>query len=139
MVDVQPSNIKLKQRSRNIIRSIVHASIDLTDDQLDLVIGSCNGNIKLALMTLMSGLDVTESAGCLQMAGGVLKRALETWEDEQNSDTPDSSRNSDQNSEVAAQNRDLVVCIDGGGSKCAVVIADCLGNTGRGEGGACNL
>jgi N-acetylmuramic acid 6-phosphate etherase len=129
----------LKQRSRHIIRSIDRASIDLSDEQLDLVINACNGSVKLALMKLMSGLDVEESARRLQDAGGVLKAALKACEDEHSSKTPDSSQTCDENIERPKQSSGLAVCIDGGGSKCAIAVADSAGNIGRAEGGSCNL
>lgn len=138
MVDLKASNQKLKQRSRNIIRSIDRASIDLSDEQLDFTISACNGSVKLALMKLLSGLDVEESARRLHSAGGVLKTSLEAWDDENSINTPDSG-SGDENVERPMHSGGLAVCIDGGGSKCAIVVADSAGNIGRAEGGSCNL
>jgi N-acetylmuramic acid 6-phosphate etherase len=57
MVDLKATNVKLEQRSRNIIRSIEPTTFDLTDDELDARIKSCDGSVKLALITLMTGLE----------------------------------------------------------------------------------
>lgn len=135
MVDVKASNLKLKQRSRNIIRSIDSSSKLMADQQLDTLIGECGGSIKLALMTLLSGLTISDSSDRLQAAGGVLKIALETWECDGRVQTPDSSTELEDNT----NSEQLALCIDGGGSKCAVAVGDASGHIGRAEGGPCNL
>lgn len=135
MVELQSSNLKLKQRARNIIRTVDPAATSLTNEQLDTAIQSCNGNVKLALMHLMSGLDVEESARRLAENGGVLKRAIEEWKNKTATITPTPSAVSDAESRRA----DLVLCIDGGGSKCAISVADRSGNLGNAVGGSCNF
>lgn len=138
MVDLKSSNLKLKQRARNILRALAPSAVALSDEELDAAIKSCNGNVKLALMHLMSGLDVIESIQRLQQSEGVLKRALSAWQTEQAALTPHPSI-STQKTPSENDSIDLILCVDGGGSKCAIAVADTYGLIGKSTGPACNF
>ena len=74
MVDLKATNVKLEQRSRNIIRSIEPTAFDFTDDELDARINICDGSVKPTLMTLMMGLEKEDCKWHLERAGGVLSK-----------------------------------------------------------------
>ncbi|RHZ56160.1 putative glucokinase regulator family protein [Aspergillus thermomutatus] len=105
MVDLVASNLKLEQRSRNILRRLSARCGGMTDGQ-----------------------PVEHCEERLASAGGVLAKVLETpLAKVTNAQTP-------------ATNRQYVLCIDGGATKCAAVIADLKGTVvGRGTTGPCNL
>jgi N-acetylmuramic acid 6-phosphate etherase len=141
MVDVQMSNLKLQQRARNIVRTIDPPSASLPDSVLDTTIASCDGSVKLTLMHLMSGLPVEDSRRTLAENGGVLKRALEAWQEgtEQGTVTPASSVDENVLLGEEAAPEDLVLAIDGGGSKCGIAVTGRSGVVGRADGEACNF
>jgi N-acetylmuramic acid 6-phosphate etherase len=70
----------------------------------------------------------------LKNAGGVLAQALYEMQLEKSESALQITASTD-----SIRPRKLAVCIDGGGTKCAVAVADEDGNIGRGEAGACNL
>lgn len=115
MVDVVASNLKLKQRSRNILRKLSPKCASMDDDALDELLGRCNRSVKLALIVSETGLPVEQCQQRLEAAGGVLAKALAEYapkpvNDDRSCGTP--------------QRGEYVLCIDGGGSKCAAAIAD---------------
>lgn len=127
MVDLVASNLKLKQRSRNILRRLSGKCESMPDTELDAVLLECNGSVKLALLAVETGLSVSDCQSKLDSAGGVLSLAL------------DKPAAKDQANGCSSQSRQYVLCIDGGGTKCAAVIADHTGIVGRGVGGPCNM
>lgn len=131
MVDLVASNNKLKQRSRNILRKLSPRCDNMTDEQLDNLLAQCDGSVKLALMTANTGLSVEQSQRRLESAGGILAQALKAANKPCTGIQPNGS---------AAPDRRFILCIDGGGSKCAAVITDEEGDIlGRGLAGPCNL
>lgn len=103
----------------------------MTDEQLDDLLAQCNRSVKLALMTANTGLSVEEARRELESAGGILAQALKAT---------DKSCTGIERTGSAASDRRFILCIDGGGSKCAAVITDEKGVTlGRGMAGPCNL
>ena len=135
MVDVKASNLKLKQRSRNIVRSLESRASEISDELLDERIQECGGSVKLALMTLMTGCEKQQCEDNLKQAGGVLSTALQIL----NTTASNNISNGISTPRNTAPKRKLAVCIDGGGSKCAVALSDEAGNIGRGESGPCNV
>lgn len=126
MVDLVASNLKLEQRSRNILRRLSARCDSMTDEDLDKLMARCKGRVKLALLMAETGQPVEHCEERLASAGGVLAKALET--------------SLARNVQMPATNRQYVLCIDGGGTKCAAVIADLKGTViGRGTTGPCNL
>ena len=136
MVDLKATNVKLEQRSRNIIRSIEPTAFDFTDEELDSRIKSCDGSVKLALMTLMTGLEKEDCKGHLERAGGVLSKALQA---RQAKVISQEKINGMQTIQDDLKPERLVLCIDGGGTKCAVAVANEAGEIGKGEAGPCNV
>ncbi|TQB68528.1 hypothetical protein MPDQ_003251 [Monascus purpureus] len=132
MVDLNASNLKLKQRSRNILRELSQRCCGMTDASLDELLVACGGSVKLALVVAEKGLTVDESKRRLEEAQGVLARVLAT----------DDRVHSDKalvNGVNGSKPKDPVLCIDGGGSKCAAVLGTATGVTSRGVAGPCNL
>lgn len=126
MVDLQASNLKLKQRSKNILKKLSSKCGTMTDSDLDALLIECNHSVKLAFLVAETGKSVETCKQDLQSVGGILSKALD----------------------VAAPNlqpvsnelvRKFALCIDGGGTKCAAVVSDAAGNTTRGYAGPCNL
>lgn len=127
MVDLVASNLKLKQRSRNILRRLSKTCEIMSDTDLDVLLLNCNGKVKLALLVSETGLSVNECQAKLDLAGGVLTKALSTEPANEHLNGP------------PVHHRNYVLCIDGGGTKCAAVVADNTGALGRGTAGPCNL
>lgn len=127
MVDLVASNLKLKQRSRNILRILSKVCESKSDADLDALLLSCNRSVKLALLAAETGLSVGECQAKLDLAGGVLTKALSIEPAKKTVIVP------------RAVAREYVLCIDGGGTKCAAVIVNHTGLVGRGLAGPCNL
>ncbi|PKX93558.1 putative glucokinase regulator family protein [Aspergillus novofumigatus IBT 16806] len=128
MVDLVASNLKLEQRSRNILRRLSARCDGMTDVELDALLTRCKGRVKLALLVAETGEPVEQCEERLESAGGVLAKAL------------DISLAGVKDVQTPATDRQYVLCIDGGGTKCAAVIADLKGTVvGRGTTGPCNL
>ncbi|KFY83831.1 hypothetical protein V500_09869 [Pseudogymnoascus sp. VKM F-4518 (FW-2643)] len=119
MIDLKATNNKLQQRSRNIIRTICGQSAPVSDDELDQILVLCNGSVKLAVATIILQVSGDEATKQLDAAKGVLADVLD--------DKPTS------------EDRHFVLCVDGGGSKCAAVLLGRNGQEGRGEAGECNV
>ncbi len=73
MVDVVATNDKLRARVRRIVGLASGASDELVDGALD----DADGDAKVAILTLRTGLDVEAARARLEETGGVLRRALE--------------------------------------------------------------
>ncbi|KFY31746.1 hypothetical protein V493_00828 [Pseudogymnoascus sp. VKM F-4281 (FW-2241)] len=119
MIDLKSSNHKLQQRSRNIIRTICGASAPVSDEELDRILALCNGSVKLTVATILLQVSEDEAAQRLQDAKGVLADVLDV--------------------KPVPEDDHFVLCVDGGGSKCAAVILGQNGEEGRGEAGECNV
>lgn len=119
MIDLKATNNKLQQRSRNIIRTICGPSAPVLDDELDQVLVLCNGSVKLAVATILLQVSGDEAAKRLEAAKGVLADVLDV--------------------KPMAEDSHFVLCVDGGGSKCAAVLLGRNREEGRGEAGECNV
>ncbi|CAI7647170.1 unnamed protein product [Penicillium pancosmium] len=126
MVDLQASNLKLKQRSKNILKRLSSKCAAMADSELDELLIDCERSVKLAFLVAETGKSVETCKGDLQNAGEILAKALDVA-------VPDARPVSN---ELV---RKFALCIDGGGTKCAAVVADAAGNTTRGYAGPCNL
>jgi N-acetylmuramic acid 6-phosphate etherase len=129
MIDVKATNKKLQQRARNIIRAICGPSSPKSDDELDRTLESCNGSVKLAVATILLQTSAQEAAKRLDAAQGVLAEVLKT----KGTATPTLVE------VISDSSREFVLCVDGGGSKCAAVLLGRNGEEGRGEAGECNV
>ena len=74
MVDVQPSNEKLRARARTAVAIATAAS---EDDVAD-AITAANGDTKVAIVSLLGGVDAETARSRLDAAGGVIRQALES-------------------------------------------------------------
>jgi N-acetylmuramic acid 6-phosphate etherase len=127
MVDLVASNLKLKQRSRNILRRLSGKCQSSSDAELDALLARCNASVKLAILVAETGESVETCQGYVDAAGGVLANALAAI-----------SRPIGQKPASAPTQR-FSLCIDGGGTKCAAVVADGTNVVGQGSAGPCNL
>jgi N-acetylmuramic acid 6-phosphate etherase len=73
MVDLVPSNEKLRARARSIVEDAAGVSADEAADAL----ARSDGDPKVAIVSLLTGADPDEARRRLADAGGVLRRAVE--------------------------------------------------------------
>lgn len=128
MVDVKPSNLKLRDRARRIFRAVLPGTT-LSDSQIDELLSSCQDNVKLALVVEHHKTSIPNAIKILDSAGGLLKRALEA----------SGGVNGSLPVPAPSTNNRLVLCVDAGGTKCKAVIANQDGIICQGEAGPCNL
>lgn len=126
MVDLRATNLKLQQRSRNILRSICGSKCPEGDEALDALLNSCGGSVKVAIASLTLGIPVPEAIDRLDDAGGILAKVLKHGECVMRPTTN-------------GKQFECALCIDGGGSKCAAAIISADGTISYGEAGGCNV
>jgi N-acetylmuramic acid 6-phosphate etherase len=128
MVDLIASNEKLAQRSRNMLRSLSSRCFSMTERSLNDLLAKCDRSVKLALVVVERDLTVEQGRQRLKETDGMLAKALE----------PIVNINPQELTINESGTDSPVLCIDGGGSKCAAVAAI---STVRGQGisGPCNL
>lgn len=73
MVDVQPTNSKLVDRSKRMIMEVTGVSYEEAGEYLDY----SEGSVKLAIVQLLSGASLKESKETLEQNGGKVREALE--------------------------------------------------------------
>jgi N-acetylmuramic acid 6-phosphate etherase len=73
MVGVVASNTKLRGRAR---RTVALAT-GLSDGRVDEALAAAHGDARVAIVSLLAGLDAAAAAQRLERAGGVVRRALE--------------------------------------------------------------
>ncbi|KAJ5702013.1 hypothetical protein N7488_009561 [Penicillium malachiteum] len=125
MVDMVASNLKLEQRSRNMLRNLSGKCNARSDSELDTLLAESNGSVKLAILVAETGESVQTCQQSLNSAEGILSKALAGIS------RPDQPH--------IQGERQSVLCIDGGGSKCAAAVADRSGVVSYGSAGPCNL
>ncbi len=128
MVDLVASNLKLEQRSRNILRRLSAKCNVSSDEELDAILARCNRSVKLAILVAETGESVQTCEGYFEAAGGVLAQALASV-----------SKPIEQKPATTNLTRKFVLCIDGGGTKCAAAVAEGTNIVGQGSAGPCNL
>jgi N-acetylmuramic acid 6-phosphate etherase len=74
MVDVVATNDKLRARARRTVSLATGAA----DDEIDAALTAADGDAKVAILSLLTGLPAAQARARLETAGGVLRRALET-------------------------------------------------------------
>jgi N-acetylmuramic acid 6-phosphate etherase len=72
MVDVQPSNDKLRARARTAVAIATSAS----EDDVAEAIAAANGDTKVAIVSLLAGVDADTARSRLDGAGGVIRQAV---------------------------------------------------------------
>ena len=73
MVDVVATNDKLRARVRRIVAQATGAERDRVDEALD----ASGGDAKVAIVSLLAGIDAEEARRRLDRVGGVVRKALE--------------------------------------------------------------
>ena len=73
MVDVVASNEKLRGRARRAVEIATGAE----EAEVDAALESSSGDVKVAIVSLLAGLDAAGARTRLAAAGGVVRRALE--------------------------------------------------------------
>jgi len=73
MVDLVASNAKLRNRARRAIAIATGAA----EEQVDVALESSDGDVKVAIVSLLSGLDAADARTRLAATGGIVRRALE--------------------------------------------------------------
>lgn len=73
MVDLVPSNEKLRARARSIVREAAGVSVEQADEALS----RSDGDAKVAIVSLLAGVEPDEARARLADAGGVVRRAVE--------------------------------------------------------------
>lgn len=72
MIDVVASNAKLRARARRAVALATNAR----EDEVEAALEAANGNAKVAIVSLLSGVDVELARSRLEAAGGVVRRSL---------------------------------------------------------------
>ena len=74
MVDLVPSNEKLRARAQSIVQHATGASTEAAADAL----ARADGDPKVAIVSLLAGVDTDEARRRLAAAGGVVRRAVDS-------------------------------------------------------------
>jgi N-acetylmuramic acid 6-phosphate etherase len=125
MIDLKATNLKLKQRARNILRIIGGDSCNQSNEELDPILESCGGSTKLAAVTIVLKVSVAEAEERLNRNKGVLAQVFAEAKDE-NAPGPDLERG-------------IVLCVDAGGTSCKATVMSKDGSIGKGVSGPCNM
>jgi N-acetylmuramic acid 6-phosphate etherase len=72
MVDVQATNEKLRERVRRIVRQATGTS----DDEADRALDEAQGSAKVAIVSLLAGIDAEAARARLDEAGGSIRSAV---------------------------------------------------------------
>lgn len=129
MIDVKPTNVKLKQRARGFLREICGERCPVLDEGLDATLEACSRSVKLAAVVIWFNVPVAEAQRRLDEADGMLANALQPRQAPEEVDS--------------TKAKAFYLCVDGGGSKTHAVITSLDGlNAGsmeaEGNGGPCN-
>lgn len=73
MVDVQPTNVKLRGRAQRIVAEACGIPLEQASDLL----AACDGEVKVAIVAHLAGLAPEAARARLAGSGGVVRRALE--------------------------------------------------------------
>jgi N-acetylmuramic acid 6-phosphate etherase len=73
MVGVVAANAKLKARARRV----VELATDVSDSEIDAALVAANGDAKVAIVSILTGLHADDARRRVDSAGGVVRRALE--------------------------------------------------------------
>lgn len=125
MVDLKATNIKLRQRARNILRAIGGQHCKQSDEELDAILAACHGSTKLAAVVIVLDVSVEEAELRLEQSQGVLAQVFADADD----------RSSQHNNDDSG----LVLCVDAGGTSCKATILSKDGAVGTGVSGPCNM
>lgn len=129
MIDVKPTNVKLKRRARGMLREICAERCPVLDEALDAILEACGRSVKLAAVVIWFNIPVGGAQKRLDEADGILANALRPRQAPEEIDSP--------------KGKTFYLCVDGGGSKTHAVITSLDGlNAGgleaEGSAGPCN-
>lgn len=125
MIDVKATNIKLKQRARNILRLVGGDICTQSDAELDRILECCRGSVKLAAVTIVLKVPVEEAEDRLRRNKGVLAHVFEEAHEKK--------------TQLESDGEAFVLCVDAGGTSCKAVIMSQEGDMGIGIAGPCNV
>ena len=74
MIDVQPTNAKLRDRARRIVES----ACNLSPEDAAAVLNRCNGEVKTALVSALADVSPEQARERLAQANGFVRAALRT-------------------------------------------------------------
>lgn len=128
MIDVKPTNVKLKQRARGFLREICGERCPVLDEALDATLAACGRSVKLAAVVIWFNIPIAQAQRRLHEANGILANALQSQEPPRIKER---------------RAKTFYLCVDGGGSKTHAVITSFDGmNAGgmeaEGNAGPCN-
>jgi N-acetylmuramic acid 6-phosphate etherase len=72
MVDVQPTNVKLRQRARRIVAEATGLDLQRATE----VLSACHGEVKTAIVVILAGISPDLARIRLQEAGGYVRKAI---------------------------------------------------------------
>jgi len=132
MVDLQTTNQKLAERSKRIVATLAGVS----PSEAARLLERCSGDAKTAIVAHLRSVEPEDARQLLSESGGQLRTAIEP------ATTPKADRPSGLASTSRQSAKDLVLGVDGGGSKTVAYLAP-LGATetepiGAGEAGPSN-
>ena len=125
---MKATNLKLKQRAKNLLRAIGGADCPAEDGELEDLLARCGGKLKLAAAAIVLKQSVPDAQASLDRNGGVLAKVIEEAK---------ASKAVTQNGSL--EDTAFVLCIDGGGSKTTAVLLGANGRIGIGKAGPSNL
>ncbi|KAJ5654396.1 hypothetical protein N7490_001399 [Penicillium lividum] len=153
MIDLRVGNYKLQARGRRILRQVCKDILDIhserglvlspavlqnfhqiqNDDAANILIGRCDGSVKLACAVAFTNLSPNEANSQLYKLDGnfqafVARHINSTYIHENNALL-----------EADGDDQKYFLAIDGGGTKCAASISTKFGIVSRGYAGACNF
>ncbi len=120
MVDLRATNSKLLNRSKRIVGALT----DLSFDEAEALLADAGGDVKTAVVMHHRKVDPTEARALIAEAGGHLRQAI-TDGSKDGSKTVAPRQAASQPKPVAAEidGDDIVLGVDGGGSKTVVWLA----------------
>ncbi|KAH6879870.1 putative glucokinase regulator family protein [Thelonectria olida] len=130
MIDLKATNLKLKQRAKNILRSVGGAFCPQSDQEIEALLEECEGSVKLAAAAMMLQKPVHFAHHALESNGGSLARVVED-PGRQHEPIPNGPADPDAES--------FVVAVDAGGTSCSVVLMDRSRHSWTAQGGPCNV
>lgn len=136
MVDVKTSNLKLQQRSRNIIRKLSGSACLSTDQEIDALLHKCDGSVKLSLATLALNSTPEYAKTKLDASSGKLSAILPI---DSISAVDKHGSNAVEISQSTTSSQRYILYVDGGGTKCRAIVVNSLSRKGEGEGGPSNV
>ncbi len=74
MVDVQPTNVKLRARAQRIVAE----ACGISTEQANTLLHACDGQVKVAIVAHLAALSPEAARQRLAAAGGAVRKALET-------------------------------------------------------------